>query len=176
MSAGERKGCCLHGFHVPNDINEENHITGQYIFDGIRMAVEVDIDILNREVVIVQLDVLFNPRLCKMEDLIVIRGGAIELRFVYSKVSLTECLIGILLDANRNRRHFVFDGIADVHDICADANPCRCDRNKHKEEQRHEDGEQMDISPLVEHDSFQNYDHFQYTSETPAAREVMVSG
>ncbi len=176
MSAAEGKRRGLHGFPVSDDLDIEQHITGQDIFDGIGMAVEMDIHILNGEVIIVQFDILFNAGLCKMENLIVIGRTAVEFCFICRKVSLTECLIGILLDADGNGSHFIFHGIADVHDIRADTNPCRCDGYKHKEEQRHEDGEQMDISALVEDQPFEKYRHFQYTSETPAARDVIVSG
>ena len=138
MSAAERKRRGLHGFPVSDDIDIEPHIASQDILDGIGMAVEMDIHILNGEVIIVQLDILFNACLCKMENLIVISRTAVEFCFICRKVSLTECLIGILLDADRYRRHFVLDGIADVHDICADPNPCGCDGYKHKKEQCHE--------------------------------------
>ena len=54
--------------------------------------------------------------------------------------SLAECLIGILLDADCNGCHFVFDGITNVHDICAHTNPSCRNRNEHEKEQRHEHG------------------------------------
>ena len=123
MSAAEGKRRGLHGFPVSDDLDIEQHITGQDILDGIRMTIEMDIYIIDSKVIIGQLDILFNALFGKMQNLIVIRRGAVELRFICRKVSFAECLIGILLDADGNGCHFVLDGIADVHDICADANP-----------------------------------------------------
>ena len=53
MSAAERKRRGLHGFPVSDDIHIEQHIAGQDILDGIGMAVEMDIHILNGKVIIV---------------------------------------------------------------------------------------------------------------------------
>ena len=141
MSAGERKRCGLHGFPVSDDIDIEQHITGQDILDGIRMTIEMDIYIIDSKVIIGQLDILFNALFGKMQNLIMISRAAVELRFICRKVSFAECLIGILFNTDGNGSHFVLDGIADVHDIRADTNPCRCDGYKHKEEQRHKNSE-----------------------------------